>query len=447
MKKLSFFVLFVLFVLIAQAQDVQIDGVYYDLYPNELSAAVVNDGNRMDDNGSGYELTELVIPETITHEGVTYTVKYISDYAFNNTRALRSIVLSDSITKIGMRAFAKCDSLESIRIPKNVIMVGSYAFEASHALQQIDVDEANTLYSSVGGCLCNKEGTSLIFAPGGRDSVTVAEGIVDIERYAFSYCNLRYVELPNSLTTIEYYAFAYCNALESIVIPDGVTHIKANAFRESVLLRSVMVGSGIEEIGNYAFMGCEAMDTITIFATKPPVAEDLSLNADSCLLRVWKKSYSAYVGHKYWSKFANISTLNVLTLKLNDDEMGMVVGAGYYETGAEVTIEAISLDGYEFVEWSDGNIDNPRVVVLQDDVELEARFRVKEESVGVDAIAATNCCYVENRVLYVDNLGAEYSVYDMLGRIVYSGSAQRVRLLKGVYLIRMGESVIRVFVR
>ena len=446
MKRFLLVVLSVLCMLIAQAQDVRIDGVYYDLYPNELSAAVVNDGNRMDENGSGYVVTELVIPETITHEGVEYVVSAIGDYAFCNTKTLRSIVLSDSITKIGMRAFANCDSLKFIRIPKNVTMVGSYAFEASHALQQIYVDEDNSLYSSVDGCLCNKEGTSLIYAPSGRDSVIVAEGIVDIGRYAFAYCNLRYVELPSSLMTIGYYAFSYCNMLESIVVPDAVTDIKANAFRESVNLRSVVVGCGVEELGNYSFMKCEAMDTITILATEPPMTEDLSLSTDSCLLRVLKKSYSAYTKHKYWSKFLNISTLNFIELEVNNKEWGVVQGGGYYDSNSDVVVMAKAADGYEFVDWSDGITDNPRTINLASDMMLTANFAIKETLVDIELTNSDIEVYVSGNMLHVENIDVDFILYDLFGVKIYEGSDQALELNRGIYVIVFGKKYIKVVI-
>ena len=143
MNRIIIFLFLIFCLSTAQAKDVLIDGLYYALYPDELKATVVGDGNNFDDYGSGYEISELLIPETIVYEGITYTVKSVGDYAFCNTKSLKSITLSDSITKIGTRAFANCDSLQSIYIPKNVVMVGSYAFEASHALQTIDVAAEN----------------------------------------------------------------------------------------------------------------------------------------------------------------------------------------------------------------------------------------------------------------------------------------------------------------
>ena len=287
---------------------------------------------------------------------------------------------------------------------------------------------------------------ALVLAPAGRDSIVVAEGITAIDHYAFSYCNLQHVELPLSLQTIDHYAFSCCNALQSVVIPDGVTKIGANLFRESLNLRSVLFGRNLKEMGNYSFMGCASIDTITILASEPPTTKDLSLNADSCLLRVFQKSYSAYAKHEYWSKFANISTLNTIELDVNNEECGTVKGAGYYDTNTDVVIEAQAFEGYEFVDWSDGATDNPRTINLVSDIELIANFRVKENPVDVNLATSDAVIYFHENVLHVENISTDYQLYDIFGRKIYVGSDRELNLTSGVYLIVIENKIIKIVV-
>jgi len=63
-----------------------------------------------------------------------------------------------------------------------------------------------------------------------------------------------------------------------------------------------------------------------------------------------------------------------LSLSVNDAEMGSVNGAGQYTAGQIVTISAIAYEGYHFVQWSDGNTDNPRTVVFMQDTAFTAEF-------------------------------------------------------------------------
>ena len=53
---------------------------------------------------------------------------------------------------------------------------------------------------------------------------------------------------------------------------------------------------------------------------------------------------------------------------------GTVTGAGMYTDDAPVTIEAIPNTGFYFVNWSDGNTDNPRILTLTKDISIAANF-------------------------------------------------------------------------
>ena len=52
--------------------------------------------------------------------------------------------------------------------------------------------------------------------------------------------------------------------------------------------------------------------------------------------------------------------------------------------GDSITIEAVANEGYYFGQWSDGNIDNPRTIVLTDDLYLSCNFMEPLEQLNVD---------------------------------------------------------------
>ena len=74
-----------------------------------------------------------------------------------------------------------------------------------------------------------------------------------------------------------------------------------------------------------------------------------------------------------------------VSVTCNADE-GTVFGAGTYAEGTEVTLAAIPNKGYEFIQWSDGNTDNPRKIVVTGDVNLAALF-AKENTAIDDAVS------------------------------------------------------------
>ena len=66
-----------------------------------------------------------------------------------------------------------------------------------------------------------------------------------------------------------------------------------------------------------------------------------------------------------------------LTLETNNTSYGTVTGSGYYMPGDEVTITATPKLGFEFVKWSDGNTDNPRIITMGNaDITYAATFEV-----------------------------------------------------------------------
>ena len=66
--------------------------------------------------------------------------------------------------------------------------------------------------------------------------------------------------------------------------------------------------------------------------------------------------------------------------------MGTVMGGGTFKEGEQASFAAIAKDGYEFVQWSDGNTDNPRTIIVEKDETFTAQFKVKGE--GLDDLNA-----------------------------------------------------------
>ncbi len=55
---------------------------------------------------------------------------------------------------------------------------------------------------------------------------------------------------------------------------------------------------------------------------------------------------------------------------------GTVTEGGTYAEGTEITLTATPDEGYQFTQWSDGNTDNPRTLVLTQDTSLIAHFEI-----------------------------------------------------------------------
>ena len=128
------------------AEIVEKKGYHYDINKEEKVASLV----RYTGNSSS-----VVIPNSITHEEVEYSVTAfhsrlfrdsniknrikkvvigdavtsIGDYSFEGCSSLVSITIGKSVSNIGSSAFSGCMNLTSIIIPNSVTAIGSYAFE------------------------------------------------------------------------------------------------------------------------------------------------------------------------------------------------------------------------------------------------------------------------------------------------------------------------------
>jgi hypothetical protein len=80
------------------------------------------------------------------------------------------------------------------------------------------------------------------------------------------------------------------------------------------------------------------------------------------------------------------------------------------------------------------------------DVELIANFRLEETLVDIEFTESDVVVYVRDNVLYIENIAINYQLYDIFGRKLYDGLEGAVKLMRGVYLIVIGNEVVKIIV-
>ena len=96
-----------------------IDGINYCLDEKTLTAEVIQK--------DGYK-GDIIVPETVEHESVTYRVTSIGNCAIYECPSLKSIIIGNSVTSIEDCAIYECPSLKSIIIGNSVTSIGEEAF-------------------------------------------------------------------------------------------------------------------------------------------------------------------------------------------------------------------------------------------------------------------------------------------------------------------------------
>ena len=184
-------------------------------------------------------------------------VTIIGASAFRLCQNLTSVTIPAGVTTIDTMAF-QGTGLTSVAIPVSVATIGSIVFCDTLGLNTINVDAANSAYSSLDGVLYNKSKTEIIHYPQGRaGAFSIPQGVISINEMAFWNCAaLTEVTIPSSVVVIYYSAFNKCTGLTRVSIPASVSSIYIQAFKQCTSLTSAIFTGNAPALGADAFSGC-----------------------------------------------------------------------------------------------------------------------------------------------------------------------------------------------
>ena len=392
--------------------------LYWEEYPKPTGSLVIPDS--ITHNGINYPvtsigyaafrycsgLTSVSLPSTVTFIGndafsnctglttinVPDSVTFIGDDAFEYCSNLESIVIPDAVTHIGVAAFRSCSSMISATIGNGVTSIGNYTFHGCTSLTNLSL--GNSIFTIGSHAFSNCSSLTSVTIPDNVDTlgssafinctalttVTLGNGIRSINELSFAYTGLTSVTIPINVTSIGEKAFRDCTHLTSVIIGDGVDTIGAWAFKNCTSLTSVTIGSGVNSILTYAFMDCLQISDIYMRGSIPPT---LSINPfygvpSTANLHVPCNATAAYQNAAIWNQFNIVEALPYILSASSVDTLLGIVEVIQVPTCSNPQAELLATanEGYHFSHWSNGSTNNPLTITLNRDTSLTAYFAI-----------------------------------------------------------------------
>ena len=229
----------------------------------------------------------VVIPDSVTS---------IGNRAFFGCSGLTSVAIPNSVTSIGYRAFSGCRGLTSVTIPDSVTNIGEYAFYYCTGLTSVAIPDSvtsigNRTFFGCGGLKMlsvpgSWEGTDMLASAGVPEGCEVLYGIrletdiLDGVTWTYSVSNgtatvrgatseVESLTIPSLLggvpvACIGNKAFYGCNGLTDVTIPEGVTEVGPHAFESCTRLRTVTVPASLKKAGEDAFAECTGLVAVHV---------------------------------------------------------------------------------------------------------------------------------------------------------------------------------------
>ncbi len=208
---------------------------------------------------------EIVIPDS---------VKTIGKNAFHST-SLFSVTLGRGLVSVGDHAFGNCRNLVELNnlssIPTQALLSTAISSDALLAIHT-EAPQTTRFFTDPNGFVFYEaeDGLYLIYLKDNSaaplDDLVLPDAYGDYDTYAVhTYAlyerDIKKLTIPDCVSSIGKKAFIYCPRLTELTIGDGVVDIQAYAFANCGTLAfdaqlHVTLGAGVQQIGDGAFYAC-----------------------------------------------------------------------------------------------------------------------------------------------------------------------------------------------
>lgn len=140
------------------AYDFKVDGIRYNIIDADAKEVEVTNELDSDNEWVGYD-GDIVVPQTVVYQGVTYKVVSIGsgafreeeqDWNFEPWSSLNSVTISEGVKTIGDRAFSDCVVLKKVSLPSSITSIGENAFYECRQLRSLVIPNGVTAIEKIG---------------------------------------------------------------------------------------------------------------------------------------------------------------------------------------------------------------------------------------------------------------------------------------------------------
>lgn len=251
-------------------KNVVVDGLAYTLDKTAKTAAVIPN-SYYDDNKEEHLLCDpyvgdIAVPQTITVEGVDYTVTELSEKAFDGAD-ITSLALPSSIKKLGYESISFCTELKKVNVPASVEEIAEGTFGFCVGITDFTFEEGNNHFKMESDMLMTADKKRLIHL-----------------FYAEDEDKTLNVTLPSTITSIDECALAGCRSVKEIKLHEGVEKIGLDAF-SITSLSSIEIPASVTFLGEAFVSSIPGLKKITVAEgnTCCKFVNDALYNADMTL--------------------------------------------------------------------------------------------------------------------------------------------------------------------
>lgn len=386
-------------------------------------------------------------------------VESVSDGLFTNAK-LTGVSLGKNIRTIGESAFADASGLTEVEIPGNVVTLGYECFRNCRDLESVSFSEGLKTIEASAFWNCAK----LV-------EIVLPASVEKVNDRAFACGSLQSVTLLDSDSPLIVYGGLYKEAFKNDAIKKLYIGRDFNSFETpfasySRSVTEIEFGASVTRIAEDAY-NFNALETIKSASSTPPAAFDSSVNDkaySSATLIVRKSAADDYATAPMWRKFLNRQFVveNVYNVAIEISGEGKALLNGEEVSNMEIDecdplrIEVIPAENHklELLAVNGSNVTAEAasgcytIEKVSSDIDIQVVFSEDE----MDAVAEISTSAIKPRgsVGAIEINGADgitpAFVYDMNGRLIYSGTDSRIETAAGVYLVKSAGETFKVIV-